>query len=165
MSAENDVDSARRSKDAMAVSWSSGAPEKPSAGSRSRERAITTLTSWRSPPVIARCERTLARASTGAPSANTASSSRSTAPPLVGRSRGCLASMRATRSSTSGGEAGASDDSFGVGSSRILARSAGMLSPTNAGRPARHSKSTHPSAKTSARASTSRCPRACSGAM
>ena len=53
----------------------------------------------------------------------------------------------------------------GASSSRILASSAVASSPSNAGRPVRHSNSTQPSENTSARASTSRSPRACSGAM
>ena len=53
----------------------------------------------------------------------------------------------------------------GASSSSTLESSAIKFSPAKTGLPARHSKSTQPSAKTSERASISFAPRACSGAM
>ncbi len=91
-------------------------------------------------------------------------SSRATSRPLAGRASGSLASMRATSASTSDGTA-ASSPRGGASSSSTFASTAAMLSPQNAGCPAMHSKSTPPRAKTSARASSRRSPRACSGAM
>ncbi len=94
-----------------------------------------------------------------------ASISRSTAAPSAGLPAGDFASMRATRSSSAGGTRARIAEARGGSSSSTFASTAITFSPAKAWRPVRHSNATHPSAKTSARASTLGSPRACSGAM
>jgi hypothetical protein len=94
-----------------------------------------------------------------------ASSAAAIAAPSRGRPSGCLASIRPTSASSSCGTPLKSFPSRGTSSNNTFASTAMRWSPRNAGVPVRHSNSTHPSENTSARASTSACPRACSGAM
>ncbi|AGP40426.1 hypothetical protein SCE1572_41540 [Sorangium cellulosum So0157-2] len=94
-----------------------------------------------------------------------APSASATAAPSRGRSSGCFASMLAQSASSCAGSSGRSSRRCGGSSRSTLTSTASAPTPWNAARPVRHLKSTQPSANTSARASTLRSPRACSGAM
>ena len=93
------------------------------------------------------------------------SSSRTTAWPSGGRSLRALASMRVTRRSSASGTPWRAARRRGVSSRMILSWTASASAPRNGERPVRQRNITQPSEKTSARASMSRSPRACSGAM
>ena len=96
---------------------------------------------------------------------SSASSSRASASVPEGRSFGAFAIMRATRASSGSGRSGRTSRTRGVSWSTILASTAIGVTPSNAARPVRHSKSTHPSEKTSERGSLSPGDSICSGAM
>ena len=85
--------------------------------------------------------------------------------PLAGRRSGLRDIMRDTTLSNASGTLSPRSRSRGVSSSKILARTAVTLGPSKGRLPCKHSNKTQPSENTSARASTSRAERACSGAI
>ncbi len=89
-------------------------------------------------------------------------SAAATAEASAGRAAGALASMRWSRSSSAGGTSGRRDEASGAGSITTFI-STWSMSPVKGGSPVRHLKSTQARENTSARASTLRSPRACSG--